>query len=252
MKAAVVTEGGVEVRDVEKPKPGPEQVLVRVRAAGLNRADLQRGGRPQPRQHRRSRHRDGPRVLRRGRGRGERGQGREARRPRDVHGQRRLRRVCRCRLGPRLAGPRQQHELGAGGDPADRPADHAQRARHRRAAEGRRGGDDPGRQLGRRPDGPADRQAQGRAPRHRHVHQRRPARAAQGVRRRSRRRHQRAQLVGEGAGRHRQEGRRPHRRPGLGQRREREHEGRLRARAHRQRRPARRLQRASSTSTCTP
>lgn len=41
MKAAVVTDTGVQVRDVEKPKPGPEQVLVRVRAAGLNRADLQ-------------------------------------------------------------------------------------------------------------------------------------------------------------------------------------------------------------------
>ena len=40
MKAAVVTERGVEVREVEKPSPGPEQVLVRVRAAGLNRADL--------------------------------------------------------------------------------------------------------------------------------------------------------------------------------------------------------------------
>lgn len=41
MKAVVVTEGGVEVREVRKPEPGPEQVLVRVRAAGLNRADLQ-------------------------------------------------------------------------------------------------------------------------------------------------------------------------------------------------------------------
>jgi NADPH2:quinone reductase len=37
----VVTEGGVEVREVQEPQPGPEQVLVRVRAAGLNRADLQ-------------------------------------------------------------------------------------------------------------------------------------------------------------------------------------------------------------------
>ena len=40
MKAAVVGANGVEVRDVPQPKPGPEQVLVRVRAAGLNRADL--------------------------------------------------------------------------------------------------------------------------------------------------------------------------------------------------------------------
>jgi NADPH2:quinone reductase len=40
MKAAVVTEDGLKVREVEKPTPGPEQVLVRVRAAGLNRADL--------------------------------------------------------------------------------------------------------------------------------------------------------------------------------------------------------------------
>lgn len=40
MKAAVVGANGVEVRDVPKPVPGPEQVLVKVRAAGLNRADL--------------------------------------------------------------------------------------------------------------------------------------------------------------------------------------------------------------------
>jgi NADPH2:quinone reductase len=40
MKAAVVTEHGVASRDVPKPSPGPGQVLVQVRAAGLNRADL--------------------------------------------------------------------------------------------------------------------------------------------------------------------------------------------------------------------
>lgn len=40
MKAAVIGTSGIEVREVADPKPGPEQVLVRVRAAGLNRADL--------------------------------------------------------------------------------------------------------------------------------------------------------------------------------------------------------------------
>ena len=40
MKAAVVGENGVEVRDVAKPKPGPNEVLIRVRASSLNRADL--------------------------------------------------------------------------------------------------------------------------------------------------------------------------------------------------------------------
>jgi NADPH2:quinone reductase len=40
MKAAVIAEGGVEIRDVGKPTPAPNQVLVRVRAAGLNRADV--------------------------------------------------------------------------------------------------------------------------------------------------------------------------------------------------------------------
>ncbi len=40
MKAAIVTETGVQVLDAPEPKPGPQQVLVRVRAAGLNRADL--------------------------------------------------------------------------------------------------------------------------------------------------------------------------------------------------------------------
>lgn len=40
MKAAVVAEKGVEIRDVPKPVPKPNEVLVRVRASGLNRADL--------------------------------------------------------------------------------------------------------------------------------------------------------------------------------------------------------------------
>jgi NADPH2:quinone reductase len=40
MKAGIATENGLEVRDVEAPVPADEQVLVRVRAAALNRADL--------------------------------------------------------------------------------------------------------------------------------------------------------------------------------------------------------------------
>ena len=40
MKAAVIADSGVEIRDVAKPTPAPNQVLVRVRAAGLNRADV--------------------------------------------------------------------------------------------------------------------------------------------------------------------------------------------------------------------
>ncbi|MBK1659345.1 zinc-binding dehydrogenase [Paracraurococcus ruber] len=40
MKAVIVTDQGVQVREVPDPKPGPQEVLVRVRAAGLNRADL--------------------------------------------------------------------------------------------------------------------------------------------------------------------------------------------------------------------
>src|SRR5204862_835074 len=40
MKAAVLTGSGIEVREAPKTKPAANQVLVRVRAAGLNRADL--------------------------------------------------------------------------------------------------------------------------------------------------------------------------------------------------------------------
>ncbi|MGE0699890.1 MAG: zinc-binding alcohol dehydrogenase family protein [Hyphomicrobiaceae bacterium] len=40
MKAAVLGQNGIEIRDVDRPRPGPGQVLVKVRAAGLNRADL--------------------------------------------------------------------------------------------------------------------------------------------------------------------------------------------------------------------
>ena len=40
MKAAVVTEKGLAVKDVSVPKPGPRELLVKVHACSLNRADL--------------------------------------------------------------------------------------------------------------------------------------------------------------------------------------------------------------------
>ena len=39
MKAAVVGDTGLEIREIDTPKPGPAEVLIRVRAVGLNRAD---------------------------------------------------------------------------------------------------------------------------------------------------------------------------------------------------------------------
>jgi NADPH2:quinone reductase len=40
MKAAVSTPNGLELRDTAEPVPKPNEVKVRVRACGLNRADL--------------------------------------------------------------------------------------------------------------------------------------------------------------------------------------------------------------------
>jgi NADPH2:quinone reductase len=40
MKAAVLGSAGIEVQDLEKPVPKPSEVLIRVRASTLNRADL--------------------------------------------------------------------------------------------------------------------------------------------------------------------------------------------------------------------
>ena len=40
MKAAVLTDDGIQIQDVPQPEPGPAQVLTRVYASGLNRADL--------------------------------------------------------------------------------------------------------------------------------------------------------------------------------------------------------------------
>ena len=189
MKAAVLTDRGVEVRDAPKPKPAPNQVLVRVRAAGLNRADLIMAS---GRMHGSA---GGPGTVLGLEFAGEVeavGSDVKGIKPGDrvmCSGNGGLCRVCRHRLGPRFGDPRQQHELRAGGDAAGGFADDAQRGRHRRPAEGRRDRADPGRQLRRRPDRHADRQAQGRAVGDGHLDQCRAARAPQGVRRRSRRRH---------------------------------------------------------------
>src|ERR1700728_4441997 len=40
MKAAVLGDSGVDVRDLPKPEPKPNEILIRVRASSLNRADL--------------------------------------------------------------------------------------------------------------------------------------------------------------------------------------------------------------------
>lgn len=42
MKAATLAQGSLVVTDVPVPTPGPQQILVRVRAAGMNRSDLLR------------------------------------------------------------------------------------------------------------------------------------------------------------------------------------------------------------------
>ena len=40
MRAAVLGDKGVEIRDLPKPAPKPNEVLILVRASSLNRADL--------------------------------------------------------------------------------------------------------------------------------------------------------------------------------------------------------------------
>src|SRR5215212_11980625 len=50
MRAATVRDGQVVVADHPDPEPGPSEVLVRVRAAGINGADIlqRKGGYPAP------------------------------------------------------------------------------------------------------------------------------------------------------------------------------------------------------------
>ncbi len=162
MKAAVLGENGVEVRDIAKPEPKPNEVLIRVRASSLNRADLLVALGHQHGSVGGVGARIGLECSGRGRGGRRRGQGHQGRRPRHGLGARRLRRICRHRCRAGAPHSRQQHDLRAGGVFSGRAADHAQRGGHRRAIQARRNDADAGRQRRRRPDGHADRQADGR------------------------------------------------------------------------------------------
>ena len=243
MKAAVIGSAGVEVREVEKPTPAPNQVLVRVRAAGLNRADL---------------------IMASGRMHGSAGGagtvlGLEFAGEVEAVGAE----VKGVKAGDRVMcsgnGGYAEYAVADWGRVATIPANNmsweqaatlpvALQTMHNavvtagrlKAGETRA---DPGRQFRRRPDGAADRQAQGRTARDGHVHQCRAARAAEGVRRRSGHRHH-ASRTGR---------RRCWRRPtskGVdlivdqvsASVANQNLQGRRRARPHRQRRPPRRLQ----------
>ena len=189
MKAAVLTGSGIEVRDAPKPKPAANQVLVRVRAAGLNRADL---------------------IMASGHMHGSAGGpgtvlGLEFAGEVEAVGSE----VKGIKAGDRVMcsgnGGYAEYAVTDWGRVSAIPANNmgyeqaatlpiALQTMHnaiidRRPAEGGRDGADPRRQLRRRPHGAADCQAQGRAAGDGHVDERQAARAAQGVRRRSRRRH---------------------------------------------------------------
>ena len=210
MKAGVASPNGVVIQDVPEPKPKAD------RPPGQDQGDRAQPrrsrlgqGRHQPR--RRGRQADRQRILRRG----DRGRRRRARlqegRPGDVPLARQPRRDRGQRLRPRHENSR-RHGLRAGRDPADRAEHAAQRAGHRRPAQGRRERDGAGRKLRRRHHRVADRQADGREVRGRHLDQRCAPRQAQGIRRRSRRQHQGPGLAGAGAQGDRRQGARPHRR----------------------------------------
>ena len=186
MKAAVLAESGVEIRDLARPVPGASQVLVKVRAAGLNRADLmmaagQRHGSA-----------GGPGTV----------LGLEFAGEVEAVGAE----VTTVKPGQRVMcsgnGGYAEYAVADWGRVSPIPANNMgyeaaatlpvalQTMHDAVVTNGRlKAGEtvhDPGRQLGRWPDGAADRQAQGCAPRHRHLDQPRAAGAAQGIRRRSR------------------------------------------------------------------
>ena len=210
MKAGVASPNGVVIQDVPEPKPKPTDILVKIKAIALNRADLG------------SAKGDTSHGAAAGKPIGSEFSGEvievgadvrdfKAGRPGDVPLARQPCRNRGQRLRPRHENPR-RHGLRAGGDAADRAQHAAQRAGHRRPAQGRRERDGAGRKLRRRHHRLADRQADGREVRGRHLDQRRAPRPAQGIRRRSRRQHQGPELARAGAGGDRRQGPQPHRR----------------------------------------
>ena len=230
MKAYVYGANGAEITDVAKPAPKGTQVLVRVHACGLNRADL---------------------GMTKGHAHGSAGgvgtvlgmewAGEVAELGPDAKG---------VKVGDRIMGSGgaafaeytladhgrlfrapSQHELRRSRHPARRARHHAQRGRDQRRAAGGPDRPDPGRELRRRPDGDADRKAQGRQARDRLVDRCDAPRPAEGIRRRPRGRFQRSRLGRSGAAGDRRRRRRPDRRSGLGQGREPESRRRPRSRA---------------------
>ena len=184
------------------PSPSPKgtQVLVRVHACGLNRADL---------------------GMTKGHAHGSAGgvgtvlgmewAGEVAELGPDAKGvkvgdkvmgsgARRVRRIYAGRSRPAVSHPL-QHEFRRRRHPARRARHHAQCGGDQRRLAARPVRADSGRELRRRPDGAADCQAQGRQTRDRLLDQRRTARAAEGIRRRSGGGFQRSRLGRPGAGR---------------------------------------------------
>ena len=208
MKAGVSSPNGLELRDIPQPEPKPNEVLTRVKACGLNRADLSA-----------AKASFGHGVM--GAALGLEWAGEVVAVGSDVKDFKPGDRVVASGSGGyaeyavsdhgrTIALPRGLF-VRAGGGAAGRAAHLAQRADHAGAPQGRRERADPGRKLRRRADGPADREDEGRKARDGLGHQRCAPRAAEGIRRRSRDRHARREMAGSGAGGDRRQGREPDR-----------------------------------------
>ena len=243
MKAAVLGENGIEIREVARPVPGPAQVLVNVRAAGLNRADLIMASGAHARQRWRTRQRARARVRRRGRGGRQRGD-------------------SGSRPGERVMcsgnGGYAEYAVADWGRVSPIPANNMGYEQAATLPVALQTMHDALVTAGRLKAGEAvliQGASSGVGLMGLQIAKLKGARLVIGTSTNAARRERlkefgadlavdttRAQLVGRGVGGHRRQGRRPHRRPGVGQRRQREPEGGRRARAHRQRRPARRLQ----------